>query len=126
MSVVMVAMERHDMMIEKTVAKLSFAAPRRLCIWMSAVGTDSHTISTTSHPFRSALEVIGAPTLAVSLRMRHVSTNGFMPVRTKRTSSMRRRLPWCRWLTSTMIIWRDMLSITVASSAEARPMLPSW
>ncbi len=34
------------MKIEKMVAKLSFAAPRRSCIWMSAVGTDSTTIST--------------------------------------------------------------------------------
>jgi hypothetical protein len=32
MPVVMVAMERHDMTIEKTVAKLSFAVPRRSCI----------------------------------------------------------------------------------------------
>jgi hypothetical protein len=93
MIVVMVAMERHDMMIEKTVAKLGFAAPRRSCIWMSAVGTDSHTISTTSQAVRSCIETSGAPTFAVPLRMRHVSTNGFTPVMTKRISSMRRRLP---------------------------------
>jgi hypothetical protein len=55
MLVVMVAMERHDMTIEKTVAKLSFVAPRSSSIWMSAVGTDSHTISAISHPTRSAL-----------------------------------------------------------------------
>jgi hypothetical protein len=46
MPVVMVAMERHDMTIEKTVEKLSFVAPRRSSIWMSAVGMDSTTIST--------------------------------------------------------------------------------
>ncbi len=71
MIVVMVAMERHDTMIEKTVAKLrvGFAAARRSCIWMSAVGTDSHTISTTSHPDRSALLSLGVPTCAVSLTL---------------------------------------------------------
>ena len=74
MPVVMVAMERHDMTIEKTVAMLSFVAPRRSCIWMSAVGTDSTTISVTLHPTRSAMVSIGAPTLAVPVRMRHVST----------------------------------------------------
>ncbi len=45
MLVVMVALEGQDMTIEKTVANPSFIAPRRRsCIWMSAVGTDSHTI----------------------------------------------------------------------------------
>jgi hypothetical protein len=125
MLVVMVAMERHDMTIEKTVAKLSFADPRRSLIWMSAVGTDSTTISVTSHPTRSYLVSIGAPTFAMPLRMRHVSTNGLTPVMTKRISSMSRRLPWCRWTTTTTSIWKDMLSSTIASSAEARPMLPA-
>jgi hypothetical protein len=125
MPVVMVAMERHDMTIEKTVAKLSFFAPRRSFIWMSAVGTDSTTISTTLQKARSAFVSTGAPTFALPLRMRHVSTNGLTPMRTKRISSMRRRLPWCRWTTTTMRIWTDMLSSTVASSAEARPVLPA-
>ena len=85
MLVVMVAMERHDMTIEKTVEKLSFVAPRRSSIWMSAVGMDSTTISTVLHPTRSVGVSIGAPTFALPLRMRHVSTNGLMPVMTKKT-----------------------------------------
>ena len=96
MPVVMVAMERHDMTIEKTAAKLSFVAPRRECIWMSAVGTDSTTISTVLHPARSDWVSIGAPTFTVPLRMRHASMNGLIPVMTKRISSMSRRLPWWR------------------------------
>jgi hypothetical protein len=96
MPVVMVAMERHDMTIEKTVAKLSSVDPRRSFIWMSAVGTDSTTISVTLQKVRSALVSIGAPTFALPVRMRHTSTNGLTPVTTKRISSMSRRLPWCR------------------------------
>ncbi len=57
--------------------------------------------------------------------MRQTSINGFRPETTRRISAERTSLPWCRWATHTITIWKSMLSRTVESNPEARPGLPA-
>ncbi len=79
----MVAMERHDMMIEKTVA-ISLRG-REEVVHLDERGR--HGLAHDLHHLTSLLS-LGVPTCAMSLRMRrpmrHASINGLTPVMTKR------------------------------------------